>query len=399
LIDIDASAPSARPGITALMPSRIREIANAGMGRTDIAAFWFGEGDQPTPQFIRDAATASLGNGATFYTQNLGRPALREAIATYQSLLRGISLSPERIAVTGSGVSALMIAAQMVVAPGDRAVMVTPIWPNIAEIPRILGGMVERVPLTVVNGRWSLDLNRLLAALTPETRMLVINSPGNPTGWTIDIADQRVLLDHCRRHGIWILSDDVYERLVFDPRAIAPSFLSLIDPEDRLMSVNSFSKTWSMTGWRVGWITAPEALMPDFAKVIEYNTSCVPDFVQAGAIAALTDERGEAAVEKILKDLRQSRKVLLDGLREISEVEVPDADGAMYAFFRIRGRDDDMALAKALVADAGLGLAPGSAFGPEGAGWLRWCFASRPERIADGLERLRGYLRSSVSPA
>jgi aspartate aminotransferase len=399
LIDIDAAAPSARPGITALMPSRIREIANAGMGRTDIAAFWFGEGDQPTPQFIRDAATASLGNGATFYTQNLGRPALREAIAAYQSRLRGISLSPERIAVTGSGVSALMLAAQMIIAPGDRVVMVTPIWPNIAEIPRILGGNVERVPLTVANGRWSLDLDRLLAALTPQTRMLVVNSPANPTGWTIDASDQRVLLDHCRRHGIWILSDDVYERLVFGPQTLAPSFLSLIEPEDRLMSVNSFSKAWSMTGWRVGWITAPEALMPDFAKVIEYNTSCVPDFVQAGAIAALTDERSEAAVAKISEDLRQSRKVLLDGLRDMPEIEVPDADGAMYAFFRVRGRDDDMALAKALVADVGLGLAPGSAFGPEGAGWLRWCFASRSDRIADGLERLRVYLRSTASPA
>ncbi len=395
---LGGAPPSARPAITALTSSRIREIANAGMGRADIAAFWFGEGDQPTPQFIRDAAAASLAEGATFYTQNLGRPALREAIATYQSRLRDIALTPDRIAVTGSGVSALMLAAQMIVSPGDRVVMVTPIWPNIAEIPRILGGSVERVPLTVANGRWSLDLDRLLAALTPDTRMVVINSPANPSGWTIDPAEQRAILEHCRRHGIWILSDDVYERLVYDrPGGLAPSFLSIADPEDRLMSVNSFSKAWSMTGWRVGWIAAPEALMPDFAKVIEYNTSCVSDFVQAGALAALSHPQSEPTVATILEDLARSRKVLLDGLREMPEVEAPEANGAMYAFFRIRGREDDMGLAKALVAQAGLGLAPGSAFGSEGAGWLRWCFASRPERIADGLDRLRGFLRAPAS--
>lgn len=386
------AGPAPRADITALMPSRIREIANAGMGRTDIVTFWFGEGDQPTPQFIRDAAAQSLAAGGTFYTQNLGRPALREALARYVGNLHGIAPTPERFVVTGSGVSALMLAAQMLVSPGDKVVMVTPIWPNIAEIPKIIGGQVTRVPLTARNGRWTLDLDRLLAALTPETRMVVINSPANPTGWTIDPEDQRVVFDHCRKHGIWIVADDVYERLVYSrPGAVAPSFLRLAEPEDRLMSINSFSKAWSMTGWRVGWIVAPEALMPEFAKVIEYNTSCVADFVQQGAIAALDPAHAES-VTGLIADLGRSRRLLLDGLRAIPGVEAPEGDGAMYAFFRVAGRGDDMALAKGLVAEAGLGLAPGSAFGPEGAGWLRWCFASRPERIADGLDRLRRYL-------
>lgn len=391
-MDTTLTGPAPRAEILALMPSRIREIANAGMGRRDIAAFWFGEGDQPTPQFIRDAAANSLGAGQTFYTQNLGRPALREALSRYVSDLHATAVTPDRFVVTGSGVSALMLAAQMLVSPGDRVVMVTPIWPNIAEIPRILGGQVTRVPLAVSNGRWSLDVGRLIEALTPETRVVVINSPANPTGWTIDPEDQRVIFEHCRKHGIWIVADDVYERLVYTRAgAVAPSFLRLAGPDDRVMSINSFSKAWSMTGWRVGWIVAPEALMPEFAKVIEYNTSCVPEFVQQGAIAALDPAHADVVTD-LVAHLGESRRLLFDGLKSIDGVEAPEGDGAMYAFFRVRGRTDDMALAKGLVAEAGLGLAPGSAFGPEGAGWLRWCFASRQERIAGGLERLRRYL-------
>jgi len=387
----DASfAPLPRAEITGLGVSRIRDLANAAMGRSDVAAFWFGENDTPTPGFIRAAAERSLHDGETFYTQNLGLPALREAIAGYLGQLHSTPIGAERIAVTGSGVSALMLAQQMLLSPGDRAVIVTPVWPNITEQPRILGAEVVRVPLGVANGAWSLDLDRLLAALTPETRVLVLNSPNNPTGWTIDAQSQREIFAHCRRHGIWILTDDVYERLVFDGGR-APSLLPLASPEDRLISVNSFSKAWSMTGWRLGWLVAPPAFVAELPKVIEYNTSCAPGFVQAGALAALTEE-GEAAVAAIHAGLSRSRGALVDGLRRFAGVEVPEARGAMYAFFRIAGFSDDMTLAQALLREVGLGVAPGSAFGPEGAGWLRWCFAARPEKLADGLDRLGRFL-------
>ena len=390
---IDPAVPPqplrARDSIRALSTSRIREIANAGMDRSDIAAFWFGESDLPTPDFIREAAMRSLGASETFYTQNLGRPALREAIAAYESRLHGRTLEPARVAVTGSGVSALMLASQLVVGPGDRVVVVTPIWPNIAEIPKILGAEVERQPLAIANGRWQLDLDRLLAALTPDTRMLIVNSPNNPTGWTIEPQAQRMLLAHCRKHGIWILSDEVYERLVFRPGLdAAPSFLGMAEPEERLIVVNSFSKAWRMTGWRVGWLTIPTALEGELTKIIEYNTSCVPGFVQQGALAALTDPRGEVAVAELRDGLVRSRALLLEGLGDFDGVNVPEAEGAMYAFFRIAGQEDSMALAKRLVAEVGLGLAPGTSFGPEGEGYLRWCFAAVEEKIADGLDRL-----------
>lgn len=382
---------AARPDVQALQSSLIRDVANAGMGRTDVLPFWFGESDQATPRFIREAAMASLDQGETFYSQNLGRPYLRQAIAGYLSTLHGTTVASGRIAAVGSGVSGLMIAAQMVLSPGDRVVAVTPLWPNIVEIPKILGAEVVRVPLTVANGKWSLDLDRLLTALTPDTRLAIINSPNNPTGWTIEEDEVDIVLAHCRKHGIWVLSDDVYERLVHDPsRRSAPSFLRRYETGDRIISVNSFSKAWSMTGWRVGWLATPETLSNDLTKVIEYNTSCILEPIQRAATVALTE--GEPTVAKLRADLTATRTLLVDELTRIPGVIVPDAGGAMYVFFRIDGFADTLELAKRLVEEAGLGLAPGGAFGPEGNGWLRWCHAVDPAKLREGVGRLRGFL-------
>ncbi|RJF86954.1 pyridoxal phosphate-dependent aminotransferase [Oleomonas cavernae] len=379
--------PASRARVQSLPASQIREVANAAMGRADVLAFWFGESDQPTPEFIRRAAMASLEQGETFYTPNLGQPGLRQAIATYLTGLHGKSFTVERIGVTGSGVNALMLANQLLVEPGDRVVAVTPLWPNIVEIPRILGGEVIRVPLGVDGGRWRLDLDRLLAALTPDTRLLLLNSPSNPTGWTIDAGDQRVVLDHCRRHGIWILADDVYERLVYrEGLASAPSFLAMGEAGDRIIGVNSFSKAWSMTGWRAGWLVVPPSLLADLAKLIEFNTSCVPDFVQRAATVAIT--QGDGYITALRADLAAKRELVVGALKSLPEIDLPEADGAMYAFFRVAGQTDSVALAKRLVAEAGLGLAPGRAFGPEGEGWLRWCYAADSARLREGVARL-----------
>ncbi|MDR3475501.1 MAG: pyridoxal phosphate-dependent aminotransferase [Devosia sp.] len=389
-----AFPPLPRSQIMALGASRIRDIANGAMGRNDVAAFWFGESDTPTPGFIREAAVAALARGETFYSHNLGTPELRAQLSVYLSRLHGADIGPERLAVTSSGVSGLMLTAQMLVSPGDRVAVVTPVWPNVAELPRILGAEMVRVPLAVTGGRWQLDLDRLRAALTPDTRALYLNSPNNPTGWTIDADTLAAVLEHCRRFGIWLITDDVYERLTFGNRPAAPSVLPIADPSDRVISVNSFSKAWSMTGWRLGWAVAPPPFVAEMAKVIEYNTSCAPAFVQSAALAALQQEAGEQAIAELRARLGASRDLLMTGLRQHAAAEVPEAEGAMYAFFRIAGRSDDMALARRLLDVAGLGLAPGSAFGPEGAGWLRWCFAARPEKIADGLDRLGKFLQT-----
>ncbi len=387
--------PLARANVLGLRHSKIREVANAGLGRPDVLAFWFGESDRTTPQAIRDAAVAALARGQTFYTHNLGRLDLRTALATYLSALHGHPVGLERLAITNSGVSALMIVAQAVLAPRDRVVVVDPVWPNVAEIPKILGAEVVHVSLRVDAGRFKLDLDELLAALTPGTRALVLNSPNNPTGWTLPAQDRGPILERCREHGIWLLADDVYERLYYEGAASAPSFLPLVDPDDRFVSANSFSKAWRMTGWRLGWLTAPEPLIERLGVLLEYNTSCAPDFIQAAAITAL--DEGEADVAALRTELAHARERLITGLKALPGVEAPWPDGAMYAFFRLEGCEDSLALAKRLVSDAGLGLAPGAAFGEGGEGWLRWCFAAPPDKLDQGLERLGRYLASSPS--
>jgi aspartate/methionine/tyrosine aminotransferase len=388
--DTRSLIPEARAAVRALAGSQIRAIANAGMHDPEMLAFWFGEPDQVTPAFIRDAATASLARGETFYSQNFGIPELRAALAQYASALHRRTVSDE-IAVTASGMSALMLAVEALVSPGDRVVVVTPLWPNLVEIPKILGAEVVRVPLAFRASGWALDVDRLLDALTPGTRALMINSPNNPTGWTIDRASQRALLAHCTRHGIWIVADDVYERLYYaEDRSCAPSLLDFADNDTRLVSTNSFSKAWLMTGWRLGWIVAPKALMTDLGKLIEYNTSCSPVFVQRAGVVALRD--GEPTVDATRERLRRARDRLVDALGALPGVEIAPPAGAMYAFFRIDGVTDSMALCRRLVEDVKLGLAPGSAFGPEGEGFVRWCFAASDERLDEGIARLARFL-------
>jgi len=372
-------------------PSLVRAVANTAMGREDVLPFWFGESDQPTPSFIRKAAIASLRAGETFYSENLGRAYLRQAISTYLTDLHQCTIGTDRVAVTASGVSALMVATQLLVAPGDRVVTVTPLWPNAVEIPKVVGGRVTCVSLEVQAGRWSLPLEKLLQALTPGTRMLVLNSPNNPTGWTIQPAEQRAILEHCRRHGIWILTDDVYERLVYiDGMTSAPSFLTLAEDHDRVIVVNSFSKAWTMTGWRLGWMVAPPAILPDLASLLEFNVSCVSEFTQrAGAVAL---QQGEPYVVNLRAELGHTKQKLIASLRQLPHLEVPEVDGAMYLFLRVAGEEDSVCLAKRLIEEVGLGLAPGRAFGPEGEGWLRWCYAADWKKNESGIERLSRFL-------
>ncbi|MFM0401845.1 pyridoxal phosphate-dependent aminotransferase [Paraburkholderia aspalathi] len=392
------SVPNARDAVRALRPSQIREVANAGFGVADVLPFWFGESDRVTPAFIRDAASAALAAGATFYTHNLGIAPLRAALADYVSALHGPT-SSDHIAVTSAGVNALMLAAQLVVGAGDRVVAVTPLWPNLVEIPKILGAHVETVALGYGERGWQLDLEQLLAALTPDTKMLLINSPNNPTGWVMSREEQRAVLAHCRRHGIWIVADEVYERLYYaDPEAgvesthsrTAPSFLDLATRDERVICVNSFSKAWLMTGWRLGWIVAPASLMDDLGKLVEYNTSCAPAFVQQAGIAAV--QQGERFTQELVLDLKASRDHLVRALSAVPGVDVKAPPGAMYVFFSMPGASRSLELCKAMVREVGLGMAPGSAFGPQGEGFVRWCYACDTARLDEGVERLKRFL-------
>ncbi|EHR72422.1 aspartate/tyrosine/aromatic aminotransferase [Burkholderiales bacterium JOSHI_001] len=381
-----------RDTIAGLPGSKIREVANAGLGRPDVLAFWFGESDEVTPPEVREAAARSLASGETFYSHNLGLAELREGLRRYTESLHG-PLADGRIAVTSSGVSALMLAAQLLVDAGDEVVVVAPVWPNLPAQPTILGGRIRRVALAPdATGAWRLDLQKLMDAVTPATRMLLVNAPNNPTGWTLTRAEQQALLDHCRRTGTWIVADEVYERLWYGPERAAPSFLDIAAPEDRLVVVHSFSKSFLMTGWRLGWVVLPPSHLHAMGTLIEYNTSCAPVFVQRAGLAGLA--LADSFVPALVARLKACRDTLVPALAALPGVQVALPEGGMYAFLKIAGQDgDSLALAKRLVLDAGLGLAPGAAFGDEGEGWLRWCFASRdPSRLSAGVQRLAGAL-------
>ena len=381
-----------RPTIAELPGSKIREVANAGLGRADVLPFWFGESDEVTPLAVRQAAADALLRGETFYSHNLGLAELREALRHYTAGLHG-DPGPDRIAVTSSGVTALMTAMQLLLDAGDEVVVVVPVWPNLPAQPAILGARVVRVALAPdAAGAWQLDIDQLLAAVTPGTRVLLLNAPNNPTGWTLTRAEQQALLDHCRRTGTWIVADEVYDRVWFGAGRAAPSFLDIAAPDDRLVVVHSFSKSFLMTGWRLGWLVLPRGQVDAVGKLIEFNSSCAPVFVQRGGLAALA--MADDFVPGLIARLKAGRDALCPALAALPGVQVATPLGGMYAFFRAPGAGDSLAFAKHLVVDHGLGLAPGAAFGDEGEGWLRWCFASQDTaRLAQGVVRLREALR------
>ena len=385
-----------RQAILNLEESKIREVANAGIGRADVLPFWFGESDEVTPEPVRAAAIAALQAGETFYSHNLGLPELRQALADYTSRLHApAAIGPDRIAVTSGGVNALMLAMQMLIDAGDEVLAVTPVWPNLTAQPLILGARLRCLALKPqADGAWTLDLPALLAAITPTTRLLVINSPNNPTGWTLSKAEQQAIVARCRETGTWILADEVYERLYYrgdTANGAAPSFLDVSGPNDRLVVVQSFSKAFLMTGWRLGYLIMPATMTQPLGKLIEFNTSCAPVFVQRAAAVALAQT--DTITPRIVAHLRQCRDTLVPLLQALPGVTTSAAPGGMYAFLRVNGFDDSLQLAKRLVLEAGVGLAPGAAFAPEAEGWLRWCFASKDlARLEQGVQRLRDWL-------
>ncbi len=375
-----------RPEIQSIETSGIAQVFELGFGRDKLIPLWVGEGDLPTPAFICDAASAALRAGETFYAQKRGLPELREAIADYGNRLYGTALEAARISVTGSGMNAIMMTLQAMVRPGDRVAVVTPVWPNILSAIQIAGGALVPVLLEPApEGGFKLDLNKLAAAITGGVRAVFIASPGNPTGWLLEAEEQRAILELCRKHGTWLIADEVYARFTYD-RPFAPSFLQLAEPEDPLIVINSFSKAWAMTGWRLGWLTHPPTLADTFDRLIEFNTSGAQAFLQRGALAALNE--GEPFVAEMVARCRTGGELVFQRLSALPRLRLARPQGAFYAFFAVEGLTDSLAFAKEILARSNIGLAPGSAFGPGGEGHLRLCFASSSARLAEAMDRL-----------
>lgn len=371
--------------------SGIVEIMNYGRRRGDVMPLWAGEGDLPTPAFITDAAAAALAAGETFYTWQRGIPELRAALARYHGRLYGRAFSDDEFYVTGSGMQAIQIALAMTAAAGDEVVIPTPAWPNAAAAAGVLGARAVEVPMTFGNAGWVLDHERLAAAVTARTRALFIVSPSNPTGWTASRDDLRALLSLARRHGLWIIADETYARFWYGEGARAPSFLDVMDADDRILFVNTFSKNWAMTGWRMGWIMAHPALGQVIENLIQYATSGVAQFMQRAGVAAL--EQGEAFVARQIARARAGRDIVAAALTATGRCRFALPAGAFYLLFSVEGEHDMRALARRIVDEAGVGLAPGSAFGRGGETFLRLCFARDPEQLraaARGLARVLG---------
>lgn len=379
-----------RDAVRDLPASPIARIAALGMGDPAVLPLWYGEGDLPTPDFIAAAATAALKEGHTFYTYKAGLPELRAEIANYLTGLYAKPVVPERVAVASSGMNALMIVTQAVLDPGDNLVIAAPVWPNIAAAASIMGGEPRLLGLEPApDGGWRLDLERLFAACDAKTRAIFVNSPSNPTGWVIEPGEIAALLAFARRRGLWLIADEVYGRIVYGNRA-APSFLDQAEPEDRLIVVNSFSKNWAMTGWRLGWLVVPADLLPTLEKLIEFNTSGAPTFLQHAAIAAIRG--GEPFLAQFVARCRAARDAAIDGLQQYGRVSVARPAGAFYAFFRVDGLGDSIAFAEEALRRVKVGLAPGIAFGPTGEGAMRLCFAREPRLVTEAVDRLRPLL-------
>lgn len=374
----------------ALEASKIRAVAEIGMKKEGVIPLWFGEGAWPTGSLIVDAASAALKAGNHFYQPNNGAGSLRDSLVTYTNSLFGTKFERANITVTPSGMQGLMLVAEILTSPGDRVVVMEPAWPNIAGAFNAMGADLISVPIEPISGRWSLDLDRLLDALTPATKAVLINSPNNPTGWTMSAQEQSIVLEHCRKHGIWIVADDVYARL-YRHGDCAPSFLSIATPDDLLISVNSFSKAWSMTGWRLGWLVAPLALEAKLGQLTEFNTSSTAGFVQEAGRAAI--EQGECEVISLREKLSNGYAIAASNLSRFERVNFIQPDGAFYCFFKVDGMSNSFDAALDIMNKSNVGLAPGIAFGAQGEGYLRLCYAQPADVLHQAFQRLEAYLR------
>jgi hypothetical protein len=378
--------------------SRIRELAEIAMSMEGVLRLYFGESSLPTPDYIKRAATRAIEDGFTFYTENAGLPSLRRAIAENYRRLHGVELDPAgEIVVTASGVQALNVAIRCALDPGDEALVLTPAWPNGSSIVTMANAVVRQVPQPWCGDRYGIDFDALAAAVTPRTRLLLYTSPSNPLGWVATADEQRGLLDFARRHGLWLLADEVYERLYYAGSSLGdpvPSILRMATRDDAVMVVHSFSKSYCMTGWRLGWLVARRDLAAKATELNEFIISHAPSFAQKAGETALAE--GEGELRAMLARLKGNRDLCLEALGGMSGVAVPKPDGAFYLFPRIDGLEDSFGFCRRLLEETRVGLAPGVAFGAGGEGSVRICYAAERDILEPAMERLAKFLRSGA---
>jgi aspartate/methionine/tyrosine aminotransferase len=371
--------------------SGIVEAITYGRRRQGVLGLWAGEGDWPTPDFIVATAARAMAAGETFYTWQRGLPQLRAALARYHTRLYDREFSAEEFFVTGSGMQAIQIALALTAGAGDEVIIPTPAWPNAAAATGLAGARAVCVPMRLGNDGWTLDLDRLAAAVSSRTRALVVVSPSNPTGWTATPAELAAMLALARRHGFWIIADETYARFWYGEGSRAPSFYDVMAADDRILFVNTFSKNWAMTGWRMGWIAADPSLGQTIENLIQYSTSGVAQFMQRAGVVAI--EEGEAFIASQVARARASRDAVCKVLAGSGCCRFAAPSGAFYLFFAVDGETETRRLVFQLIDEAAIGLAPGTAFGPGGEGFLRLCFARDAAEMTNAVQRIVDFVR------
>ena len=383
----DQSAPliAIASSLAAIQPSRIRELADVAFGMEGVLKLHFGESNLPTPRLIQDALAQAVADGFTYYSENAGLPSLRAAIADKVQELHGVAIDPQQeVVVTASGVQALNLSTRCTLNPGDEALVLSPNWPNGREIIRLYGATPIEVPYARVGERFTPDFDAMAAAITPRTRLLLHTSPSNPLGWVATEAEQQALLDFARRHGLWLLADEVYERLYYEGN-VAPSILRLCTRDDAVIVVQSFSKSYCMTGWRLGWIVARRDLVQNATQLNEFIVSHAASMIQKAGEVAL--RQGEGEVAALLEQLQERRDFAASAMASVARINLPKPEGAFYLFPHIDGVEDSFAFCLQLLKTERVSLAPGSAFGAGGEGSVRLCFASDMSVLEPALER------------
>ncbi len=380
--------PKLRKEILKLRQSEIREVANESLSEKDIIPLWFGEDDLPTDEIIINEGIRALRSGKTHYTENKGIPTLCKSISTYLTQLHQVKVSEESVLVTASAMNALMLTAEAIIEPKTKVISVTPVWPNFIRCVDIMGGEVIEHTLQLINNKWELDVNNLIAN-AKKAKAIYINSPNNPTGWMMKKEDQIKLLNFCKKERIWLIADEVYSRIVYD-RKYAPSFLDIYQDGDPLIVINSFSKTWSMTGWRIGWMVLPKELTPIFEKLVEFNIASSPSISQIASITALNNV--DNIINKTIERFDKSRTLVINNLNRNKNISYGHPESAFYVFFKIRGVNNGLNFCKNLLKTTGVGLAPGIAFGKSNENYIRLCYAKSEKIINEAFKRMEVFL-------
>ena len=399
-------SPSFAPSAKRVPASRIRTLADAAFGMDDVLFLQFGESTLPTPPYVIEAVNQSALEGWTFYSANQGLPSLRAAIAQQIAKLHQVDIDPSEIQVTSGGVQALNLAIKCVIDPGDEAIVLSPNWPNGSAMVEMFGGRAVEVPMARAGQRFTPDRAALEAALTPRTRLLLYASPSNPLGWTATVAEQKMLLEFARHHGLWLLTDEVYERIFYGRHGtaegeqsgpagvgqLAPSILQLCSREDAVIVVNSFSKTYRMTGWRLGWMVGRTDFVQQAAQLNEFIVSHAPTMIQRGGEAAIV--HGEDDIAAMVEEFQERRDFSAEMLLGVPGVNLPEPEGAFYLFPQLDGIEDSFQFAMELLRETHVAVAPGNAFGNGGEGSIRICYAPGMDVLKPAMERICEFIQT-----